>query len=148
MSEVVGSQLTRALVDLLDKRLTTAVLATLDREGRPHTTPVSFIACKDAATVRLALTRNHQAYSNIRRSPEVMIELLDEGDVAFGVLGRAVVEKETMESDRSMALVRVEVMSVKSDVSPLWVVSQGVRCAKRQSTVIPYSQSVFRELME
>lgn len=148
MSEVVGSQLTRAIMDLLDKRLTTAVLATLGPEGRPHTTPVSFIACKDAATIRLALTRSHQAYSNIVRSPEVMIEFLDEGDVAFGVLGRAAVEKEAMESDRGMALVRVEVISVKSDLNPLWVVSQGVRCAKRQSTVIPYSQAVFRELME
>jgi hypothetical protein len=73
------------------------VVATIDDDGRPQTTLMSWIVARHSLTLALAVDPRGRALQNLRSRPAVAIEVLGD-DLCFGLRGRAVVEKETLDS--------------------------------------------------
>ncbi|HHV61570.1 MAG TPA: pyridoxamine 5'-phosphate oxidase family protein [Firmicutes bacterium] len=148
MSGHAGDRLPSNVVDLLKKRLTTCVVATVTNDGRPHVAPVNLIVPRDDRTLRLALERSGHTLANIRDNQWVAISILDEGDIAIGVKGRAVIVKDHMDANDAMAMVDVAVNEVENHAHPIILVSCGVRTRRRSNLVNLFFKRLFCELEE
>jgi len=95
---ILGNELPQEAFDLLNKEITTVVIATVDKDGFPHTAPFHWIVAKDKKTLRVGINPRHKTYENIKRDGKVMVCVIDEENIAIGIKGRAQVIKAKMES--------------------------------------------------
>jgi flavin reductase (DIM6/NTAB) family NADH-FMN oxidoreductase RutF len=75
----------------------TCVVSTVDEQGRPMTTLMTWVVARDPQTITIAVDTRGRALKNIRGNAHVALEVLGD-DLCFGVRGTAVVEKELMAS--------------------------------------------------
>ncbi|MCR4401439.1 MAG: pyridoxamine 5'-phosphate oxidase family protein [Firmicutes bacterium] len=146
MGDISPGPLDERVMDLLGRRVATVVVATVDECGDPWTTPVNAITSVSRNTIRMALERRSAALVHLERRKSVMIAVLDEGDIAVGIKGQAVVVKPSMEANPLMAMVEVEVCGVKDDSWPDLVVCQGVRTRPRHESIAFAFKRVLAEL--
>jgi len=73
------------------------VVATLDADGRPSTTLMTWVVARDERTLAACVDTRSRAYRNVAERGCVAIELLGDGRV-LGLKGVAVVETESMVS--------------------------------------------------
>ena len=89
------------------------VVATVDEQGYPHTTLMTWAVARNPQTLTLAVDTRSRSMRNIRAHPKVAIEVLGD-DICYGLRGTAVVEKELMQSAPfPCALVAVRVDEVR-----------------------------------
>ncbi|MGE5592571.1 MAG: pyridoxamine 5'-phosphate oxidase family protein [Betaproteobacteria bacterium] len=146
MEVITPGPLDEKVADLLGRRGVTAVVATVDEAGDPWTTPVNTITSVSGTIIRMALERRSVALANIQRRGLVMIAVLDEGNIAVGIRGRAAVVKPSMVSNPLMAMVEVHVDGFKDDSWPDLVVCQGIRTRPRHESITLSFRNVFAEL--
>lgn len=88
----------------------TCVVATVDDQGRPMTTLMTWVVARNPQTVTIAVDTRGQALRNLRGNPPVAVEVLGD-DLCYGLRGTAVIEKERMQSPPfpcALVAVRVE----------------------------------------
>lgn len=146
MSALLGTELNSTLKDLFDKRISTAIMATLDQNQRPHTAPFNYITVNDPKHLRLAILRNQQTFSNIQANGNVALAILEEGDIAVCIKGFARVIRDSMELDYNMAIVEIEISEIKKDNSATHFVTQGIRIRHRSEPHLLESRRIFQEL--
>jgi len=89
------------------------VVATADEKGAPVTTLMTWAVARNPQTLALAVDLRGRAMRNLRVNGKVAIEVLGD-DICYGLRGRAVVEKELMQSTPfPCALVAVRVEQVR-----------------------------------
>lgn len=94
------------------------VVATIDEDGRPETTFMSWVVARDGRHVALCVDTRSRSFANILARPEVALELMGD-DIVCGVRGRARVEKTTMSSTPfPAALVVIDVDEVRDHAAP------------------------------
>jgi hypothetical protein len=126
--KILGNELSQTAFSLLNSEITTVVIATVDEDGYPRTAPFHWIVARDTQTLRVAVNPRHVTYDNITRDGRVMVCVLDQGNIALGIKGRARVIKEEMESvPWRITLVEIEIDEVKSDALPWLPIDHGVR---------------------
>ena len=127
-NKILGNEIPEEAVSLLQKGITTAIIATVDKDGYPRTTPFGWITAKDKATLRVAVNPNHRTFENISRDGKVMVCVIDEGNISLGIKGNAKVIKERMESPSwHVSIVEINVLEVKSDALIAWPITHGIR---------------------
>ena len=146
MSDLLGRELTPNLFDLLAKRMATVVVATVDNDGCPHTAPYNQITAMDPKHICLAVNRQDATFLSLRDYGLTMIEVLEEGDIAAGIKGRARVCRQYMEANCNLAMIEIEIEEIKRDNSAYYVVTQGVRTRHREETALLYQRQVMAEL--
>ncbi len=146
MSELIGQTLTPNLYDLLARGTTTVVVATVDGDGWPHTAPFNQVIATDAGHLRLAINRLDETFRSLRDYGLAMVEVLEEGDIAAGIRGRARIMHEQMEADCNLAVVEIEIDEVKRDNSPRFLVVQGTRTRYRRAPVLLLHRQIMAEL--
>ena len=88
----------------------TCVVATVDDQGTPMTTLMTWVVARDTVTLTVAVDQRGRALGNLRRNPKVAVEVLGDG-LCFGLCGHAEVEKETMEKapfPSALVVIRIE----------------------------------------
>ena len=91
----------------------TCVVATLDGEGRPMTTLMTWVVARNPQTITMAVDVRGKSLSNMRANPQVAVEVLGD-DLCYGLRGVAIIEKEQMQSAPfPCALVAVRVEEVR-----------------------------------
>jgi len=89
------------------------VVATVDEQGAPVTSLMTWAVARNPLTVALAVDLRNRSLRNIRMNPKVAIEVLGD-DLCYGLRGTAVVEKELMESPPfPCALVAVRIEEIR-----------------------------------
>ena len=89
------------------------VVATVDEQGAPQTTLMTWAVARNPQTLALAVDTRGRSMRNIRRTGKVAVEVLGD-DICYGLRGTAVVEKELMESAPfPCALVAVRIEEVR-----------------------------------
>ncbi|HHW04074.1 MAG TPA: pyridoxamine 5'-phosphate oxidase family protein [Thermoanaerobacterales bacterium] len=146
MSKILGSELTRELVNLLNSKGVTVVLATISGDNYPNTTPVHLITAPNEKKVRMALGKMHQSYMNIKANENVMINILESNDTAISIKGNARIIKDPMEGNKNMAMVEVEVLEIKSDTTPTLIVTDGIKTKHRTAKTPEFFRLMFDEL--
>src|SRR4030067_2622491 len=127
MAKHVGVKLPEDLLAVLNKGQTVGILATFSEKGLPNTTPVQCIAAKGLESILLTIHKDHTCYHNMVWQKKVMICFLDEGNVAYSILGRAGVVRAPSTVHPLMNVVGVDIIELKRDGSVLTKVNLGVR---------------------
>ena len=146
MSELLGHALTSNLFDLLAKRAVTVVVATIDDDGWPHAAPYNQVFAVDPRHLRLAVNRQDETFRSLSGYGLAMIEVLEEGDIAAAIKGRARIVREQMDANCNLAVIEIEIDDVKKDNSLHYLVTQGVRVRHREESVLLYQKQVMTEL--
>jgi hypothetical protein len=148
MAKHVGVKLPEDLLAVLAKGKTVGVLATFSEKGLPNTTPVQCMAAKGLESILLTIHKDHTGYHNMVWQKKVMICFLDEGNVAYSVLGRAGVVRAPSLVHPFMNIVRIDIIDIKSDRSVLTKVESGVKWSFTSPEAEELSHALMDELKE
>ena len=148
MAKHVGIKLPEDLLAVLKKGQTVGILATFSEKGLPNTTPVQCLAAKGLESLLLTIHKDHTGYHNMVWQKKVMICFLDEGNVAYSILGRAGVVRAPSLVHPFMNVVRIDIIDIKCDRSILTKVDGGVRWSYTSSDAEELSQALMVELKE
>lgn len=116
MTDELPDAVVRALQD--DAVGLTAIVATVDPDGRPHTAPFGSVRALSSRRLRFGCDRGHDTFANLGRDARVAICVLAPPDVAVTIFGEASVVKQKMDALATDAVVEVAVAEVKDDMLP------------------------------
>jgi len=88
----------------------TCVVASVDSQGRPLTSIMTWVVARDTQTIAIAIDTRSRAFANVRANGQMAIEVLGD-DLCFGLRGIAVVEKERLDNapfPSALVAVRIE----------------------------------------
>lgn len=148
MAKHVGVKLPNDLIEILKKEQTVGILATFSEKGLPHTTPIQCIYPKGSESILMTIHKDHAGYHNMVWQKKVMISFLEEGNVAYSVLGRAGVVRAPSLIHPLMNVVRIDIIDIKSDRSVLCRVDSGVRWTYTSADAQELSRSLMNELQD
>lgn len=148
MAKHVGPKLPEDLVALLKKEKTVGVLATFSEKGIPNTTPIQCIYPKGDESLLVTIHKEHTGYLNMVWQKKVMLCFLDEGNIAYSILGRAGVVRAPSQIHPLMNVVRLDIIDIKSDRSILTKVDQGVLWSYTSPEAEELIRGIFKELEE
>lgn len=148
MAKHVGVKLPEELYELLKKGTTVAVLATFSEKGVPHTTPIQAIYPKGYESILISIHKNHQGYQNMVWQKKVMLCFMDEGNIAYSILGRAGVVRAPSMVHPLMNVVHIDIIDIKSDCSVLTKVDSGVRWSYTSWEAEELSNGLMNELKD
>lgn len=148
MAKHVGIKLPDDLIAALQTEKVVAILATFSEKGLPHTTPLQYIYPKGSESLLLSIHKEHTGYHNMVWQKKVMIAFLHDGDVAYGVLGRAGVVRAPSNVHPLMNIVRIDVIDIKSDKHVLTHVDTGIRWSYTSPDAEELSVALMDELRE
>ncbi len=148
MAKHVGVKLPEDLINVLKGEKTVGILSTFSEKGLPHTTPVQCLYPKGVESILLAIHKDHTGYHNMVWQKKVMICFLDEGNVAYSVLGRAGVVRAPSLVHPLINVVRIDIIDIKCDRSVLTRVDAGVKWSYTSWEAEELSKSLFDELKE
>ncbi|MBI2345166.1 pyridoxamine 5'-phosphate oxidase family protein [Candidatus Dependentiae bacterium] len=148
MAKHVGVKLPEELYELLKKGTTVAVLATFSEKGVPHTTPIQVIYPKGYESILISIHKNHQGYQNMVWQKKVMLCFMDEGNIAYSILGRAGVVRAPSIVHPLMNVVHIDIIDIKSDCSVLTKVDSGVRWSYTSWEAEELSNGLMNELKD
>jgi hypothetical protein len=103
---------------------TVAMLATV-ADG-PHVIPVSAPVRAGTHRVLISLHRDRGSLARLRRSPQVALLILAEGDVALTAHGTASIVEESMAVAPGYAAIQIDVASIDDHRQPDFDVTAGV----------------------
>lgn len=148
MSLILGTELNTTLSDLLKKRINTVIIASIDADCRPHTAPFHYLTVQDNKHLRIAISKFHQTLQNIIQIGDVAVAILDEGDIAVSLKGKARLVKETMDADKNLAIIEIEIDEIHKNNSSDFFVTQGIRIRHKNEASLHYSCQIFQELLQ
>jgi len=148
MAKHVGVKLPDDLIKVLKQGQTVAVLATFSEKGLPHTTPIQWVYPKGLESLLISIHKDHIGYHNMVWQKKVMLCFLDEGNVAYSVLGRAGVVRAPSSVHPLMNVVRIDIIDIKSDRSILTKVDAGVRWSYASAEAEELCNNLLSELKE
>lgn len=148
MAKHVGVKLPDELFELLKKGKAVAVLATFSEKGVPHTTPIQVMYPKGSESILISIHKEHQGYHNMVWQKKVMLCFLDEGNIAYSLLGRAGVVRAPSMVHPLMNVVHIDIIDIKSDCSMLTKVDSGVRWSYTSWEAEELSNGLMGELKE
>src|SRR5437773_6464983 len=148
MAKHVGIKLPDDLLAVLKKGETVGILATFSEKGLPNTTPIQCIYPKGLESLLISIHKEHAGYHNMVWQKKVMLSFMDEGNVAYSVLGRAGVVRAPSNVHPLMNVVRIDIIDIKSDRSVLTRVEQGVRWSYTSAEAEELVQGLLGELKD
>ena len=148
MAKHVGVKLPEDLIHVLKIEKTVGILSTFSEKGLPHTTPIQCLYPKGVESILLAIHKDHTGYHNMVWQKKVMICFLEEGNVAYSVLGRAGVVRAPSMVHPLINIVRIDIIDIKCDRSVLTRVDSGVKWSYTSWEAEELSKSLFDELKE
>ena len=119
MAKHVGVKLPEDLVNVLKSGLTVGVLSTFSEKGLPHTTPIQCLYPKGLESILISIHKNHQGYQNMVWQKKVMLCFMDEGNIAYSILGRAGVVRAPSMVHPLMNVVHIDIIDIKNKISDL-----------------------------
>lgn len=148
MAKHVGAKLPEDLVQVLKSGKTVAVLATFSEKGLPHTTPIQWVYPKGLESILISIHKDHTGYHNMVWQKKVMLCFMDEGNVAYSVLGRAGVVRAPSDVHPLMNVVRIDIIDIKSDRSVLTRVDSGIKWSYTSPESEELCDGLLNELKE
>ena len=125
-----------------------SIVGTVNEDGTPNTAPMSLFYSPDEKTIIAGMVKTSQTVANIKRSGDLIIEVLSEGDISFGILGRGKIIKEPLDCSDATLAIKIEVKGVKRDTSPAQIVTAGPKSTPRSEKGVEYEKSVWQEITQ
>lgn len=148
MAKHVGVKLPEDLSAIMKTERVVCILATFSEKGMPHTTPIQCVYPKGSESILMTIHKDHTGYHNMVWQKKVMLCFLEEGNIAYSVLGRAGVVRAPSLVHPLMNVVRIDIIDIKSDRSVLSRVESGVKWTYTSSEAEELSKALMDELKE
>lgn len=148
MAKHVGVKLPEDLSAIMKAERLVCILATFSEKGMPHTTPIQCVYPKGSESILMTIHKDHTGYHNMVWQKKVMLCFLEEGNIAYSVLGRAGVVRAPSVIHPLMNVVRIDIIDIKSDRSVLSRVESGVKWTYTSSEAEELSKALMGELKE
>ena len=148
MAKHVGLKLPEDLINSLKTEKVVTILATFSESGLPHTTPIQCIYPRGSESLLLSIHKDHTGYHNMVWQKKVMLSFLEEGNIAYGVLGRAGVVRAPSIVHPLMNVVRIDIIDIKSDRSVLTKVDAGVKWSYTSAEAEELTKALMGELKD
>ena len=148
MAKHVGIKLPEDLVTVLKSEKTVGVLSTFSEKGLPHTTPIQCVYPKGLESILISIHKDHTGYHNMVWQKKVMMCFMDEGNIAYSILGRAGVVRAPSSVHPLMNVVRIDIIDIKSDRSVLTKIDSGVRWSYTSWDAEELTKALMAELKE
>jgi hypothetical protein len=111
-------------------------------------TPIQCVYPKGLESILITIHKDHTGYHNMVWQKKVMLCFMEEGNVAYSVLGRAGVVRAPSLVHPLMNVVRIDIIDIKSDRSTLTRVESGVRWSYTSWEAEELSKNLMAELKE
>ena len=148
MAKHVGVKLPEDLIAVLKTENIVCILATFSEKGLPHTTPIQCVYPKGLESILMTINKDHTGYHNMVWQKKVMLCFLEEGNIAYSILGRAGVVRAPSLVHPLMNVVRIDIIDIKSDRSVLSRVDSGVKWSYTSPDAEELSHALMNELKE
>ncbi len=148
MAKHVGVKLPEDLNAIIKSERIVCILATFSEKGMPHTTPIQCVYPKGSESILMTIHKDHTGYHNMVWQKKVMLCFLEEGNIAYSILGRAGVVRAPSLIHPLMNVVRIDIIDIKSDRSVLTRVESGVKWTYTSSEAEELSKALMGELKE
>ena len=125
-----------------------SIVGTVNEDGTPNTAPMSLFYSPDEKIIIAGMVKTSQTVANIKRNGYLIIEVLSEGDISFGILGRGEVIKEPLDYSDATLAIKISVKGVKRDTSPAQIVTSGPKSTPRSDKAVEYEEGVMQELAQ
>ncbi len=125
-----------------------SIVGTVNEDGSPNTAPMSLFYNKDNKTIIAGMVKTSQTVANIKRDGRLIIEVLYEGDIGFGILGRGKIAKEPLECNAAMLAVEIDVTGVKRDTSPAQIIEAGPLSTPRSEKAVEFEKVAMEEISQ
>lgn len=125
-----------------------SIVGTVNEDGTPNTAPMSLFYSPDEKTIIAGMVKTSQTVANIKRNGHLIIEVLSDGDISFGILGRGEVVKEPLDCSEATLAFKIEVTGVKRDTSPAQIVTSGPQSTPRSDKAVEYEKAVMAEISQ
>ncbi len=104
----------------------TAILATVNPDGTPHTAPFGSFRAVTPQLIRLVIFRGHKTYKNLSTNSYVALFSTCPPDIAVSINGIARILKDQMKFDPQYAIVEISIESVKNDMFNKGIITSGI----------------------
>ncbi|MBA3752161.1 pyridoxamine 5'-phosphate oxidase family protein [Candidatus Dependentiae bacterium] len=148
MAKHVGVKLPEDLNAIIKSERIVCILATFSEKGMPHTTPIQCVYPKGSESILMTIHKDHTGYHNMVWQKKVMLCFLEEGNIAYSILGRAGVVRAPSLIHPLMNVVRIDIIDIKSDRSVLTRVESGVKWTYTSSEAEELTKALMGELKE
>ena len=148
MAKHVGVKLPDDLIAVLKRGQTVGILATFSEKGLPHTMPLQYIYPKGLESILITINKDTLGYHNMVWQKKIMLSFLDEGNVAYSILGRAGVVRAPSIVHPLMNVVRIDIIDIFNDRSSLTKIDAGVKWSYTSADAQELSESLMDELKE
>lgn len=123
-----------------------SIMGTVNEDGSPNTAPISLFYATDDKTVIAGMVKTSQTVANIKRDGRLILEVLYEGDIVFGIVGRGQIIKEPLDCSDATLAVRIDVSGVKRDTSPAQIITSGPTSTLRSEKAGEYEKAALKEI--
>jgi len=125
-----------------------SIVGTVNEDNSPNTAPMSLFYSKDNNTIIAGMVKNSQTVANIKRDGRLIMEVLYEGDIGFGILGRATIAKEPLDCNAAMLAVKINVTGIKRDTSPAQIIKSGPKSTPRSEKAVEFEKAAMLEISQ
>jgi len=125
-----------------------SIVGTVNEDNSPNTAPMSLFYSKDNKTIIAGMVKTSQTVANIKRDGRLIMEVLYEGDIGFGILGRATIAKEPLDCNVAMLAVKINVTGIKRDTSPAQIIKSGPKSTPRSEKAVEFEKAAMQEISQ
>jgi hypothetical protein len=125
-----------------------SIVGTVNEDNSPNTAPMSLFYSKDNKTIIAGMVKTSQTVANIKRDGRLIMEVLYEGDIGFGILGRATIVKEPLDCNTAMLAVKINVTGIKRDTSPAQIIESGPKSTPRSEKAVEFEKAAMQEISQ
>ena len=123
-----------------------AIVGTVNEDGSPNTAPMSLFYVPDEKTIIAGMVKTSQTVANIKRNGRLIMEVLSEGDIGYGILGQGEIIKEPLDCSDATLAIKIDVYGVKRDTSPAQIITSGPKSTLRSEKAGEYERAVLNEI--
>ena len=142
MSKILGKELLPKIMDFINSEKLITVVATVDKNDNPNTTPIGFVKATDSKTLRLAFLKIHDSLQNIKENGRMCVSILGEDNIAISIKGRGTIIRDV----EDYSIVEMKIDEIKSDRSPHLKVVKGIAWKVLSEKDLVHEKKLFNEL--
>lgn len=126
MGMILGTKLPQAIYDYFKHNSMTGIASTIDEDAFPRGAPISLFYAPSDQFMLMAVQNKSQTYHNACRTGKICLTFVGKESFVFSLQGRVVQLKDTMSSNKHMAILAIKIKEVKSNEAIDVIVVEGI----------------------
>ncbi|MCR4336120.1 MAG: pyridoxamine 5'-phosphate oxidase family protein [archaeon] len=144
MGKILGNELLPKIIDLINAERLAVIVATVDENNNPNSTPIGFVKATSPSTLRLAFHKSQSSHKNILNSSKISVSFFAEENISVKMEGEAKLIKEL----EDYFIFEMKINEIKSSRSPYVRVVHGIDYEPMNKEAADYLDTILAELIK